>query len=67
MMETPQTGALAGVSDEDWLNQGKADAWAGNPKCAPDSNSEAASLYDLGYCEGKITHPFHSLPTIRQN
>lgn len=39
---------------EDWLNQGKADAWAGKPKQTPEQNPEAASMYDLGYCEGEI-------------
>jgi hypothetical protein len=54
-----ETGiAEAGITDHDWLNQGKADAWAGCPKCPPEKNPEAASLYDLGYSEGKITHPF---------
>ncbi len=39
---------------EDWFNLGKADVWAGRPKQAPEVNSQAASLYDLGYNEGAI-------------
>ena len=42
------------MTDEDWINQGKADAWAGNPKDSPEHNPQAASMYDLGYCEGEI-------------
>ena len=42
------------MTDEDWINQGKADAWSGNPKRAPEHNPQAASMYDLGYCEGEI-------------
>jgi hypothetical protein len=44
------------ITDEEWLNQGKADAWAGQPKQPPSHNSLAASMYDLGYSEGQIKH-----------
>jgi hypothetical protein len=42
------------MSDEDWINQGKADAWAGKSKQTPEHDPQAASMYDLGYCEGEI-------------
>jgi hypothetical protein len=42
------------MTDEDWINQGKADAWAGKPKLSPEHDPQAASMYDLGYCEGEI-------------
>jgi hypothetical protein len=42
------------MTDEEWLNQGKADAWAERPKQPPSHNSLAASMYDLGYSEGQI-------------
>ncbi len=42
------------MTDEDWINQGKADAWAGKPKHSPEHDPQAASMYDLGYCEGEI-------------
>jgi hypothetical protein len=42
------------MSDEDWFNLGKADAWARRPKQPPSQNSLAASMYDLGYSEGSI-------------
>ena len=42
------------MTDEDWINQGKADAWAKKPKQAPEHDPQAASMYDLGYCEGEI-------------
>jgi hypothetical protein len=42
------------MTDEEWLNQGKADAWAGRPKQPPSHDSLAASMYDLGYSEGQI-------------
>ncbi|VEP14911.1 conserved hypothetical protein [Hyella patelloides LEGE 07179] len=46
--------AFAFMNDEDWLNQGKSDAWAGKPKQTPEHDPQAASMYDLGYCEGAI-------------
>lgn len=42
------------MSDEDWIDRGKADAWAGKPKQSPEHDPQAASMYDLGYCEGEI-------------
>lgn len=44
------------MTDNEWFNLGKADAWAHNPKQAPEHDSQAASLYDLGYNEGEIGH-----------
>jgi hypothetical protein len=44
------------MSDEDWFNLGKADAWVGQSKQAPEQ-PQAASLYDLGYTEGAIERP----------
>ncbi len=41
-------------TDEDWLNLGKADAWAGRLKAAPEEDPQDASLYDLGYSEGTV-------------
>ena len=48
--------STAWMTDEDWFNQGKADAWAGKPKQIPEHDPQAASMYDLGYCEGIIEH-----------
>ena len=42
------------MTDEDWINQGKADAWAKKPKHPPEHDPQAASMYELGYCEGGI-------------
>ncbi|MDJ0902189.1 MAG: hypothetical protein QNJ55_25645 [Xenococcus sp. MO_188.B8] len=42
------------MTDEEWINQGKADAWAGKSKQIPEHDPQAASMYDLGYCEGEI-------------
>ena len=42
------------MTDEDWIDQGKADAWAGKSKQTPEHDPQAASMYDLGYCEGEI-------------
>jgi hypothetical protein len=48
------------ISDEDWINLGKADAWDGKPKSPPELDPQAASMYDLGYCEGGIAQsPLH--------
>jgi GUN4-like len=38
-----------GMTDEDWFNLGKSDAWAGKPKMSPEQDSQAASMYDLGW------------------
>ena len=48
---------MSGMTDEDWFNLGKADAWAGQPKIPPDASAQAASLYDLGYSEGMFEKP----------
>ena len=42
------------MTDEEWINKGKADAWEGKPKQSPEHDPQAASMYDLGYCEGEI-------------
>lgn len=42
------------ITDEDWIDRGKADAWAGKSKKSPEHDPQAASMYDLGYCEGEI-------------
>ncbi|MBW4676408.1 MAG: hypothetical protein KME52_21045 [Desmonostoc geniculatum HA4340-LM1] len=41
------------MTDEDWFSLGKSDAWAGRSKMSPEQDSQAASMYDLGYSEGK--------------
>jgi Holliday junction resolvasome RuvABC DNA-binding subunit len=43
------------LTDEDWFNIGKEDAWSRRPQQAPEHDPQAASLYDLGYNEGEIT------------
>ena len=47
----------AHMSDRDWMDKGKSDAWAGKPKQSPEHDPQAASMYDLGYCEGEIERP----------
>jgi hypothetical protein len=47
------------MTQEDWFNLGKEDAWCGRPKCSPEQDPQAASLYDLGYSEGVIEKPRH--------
>ncbi len=42
------------ITAEDWFNKGKTDAWSGHTKSAPEHDAQAASMYDLGYCEGII-------------
>ena len=42
------------LTDRDWIDKGKADAWDGKPKHPPEHDPQAASMYDLGYCEGEI-------------
>ncbi|MBD2347000.1 hypothetical protein [Anabaena subtropica] len=44
------------MTHEDWFSLGKSDAWAGKPKVPPEQDALAASMYDLGYSEGEITH-----------
>ncbi|MBD2255922.1 hypothetical protein [Nostoc parmelioides] len=46
-----------GMSNEDWVNLGKSDAWEGKPKAPPEHDTEAASMYELGYIEGEIEKP----------
>lgn len=46
--------SIQGMSDRDWIDRGKADAWAHKPKHPPEHDPQAASMYDLGYCEGEI-------------
>ncbi|MBD2415512.1 hypothetical protein FACHB389_20110 [Nostoc calcicola FACHB-389] len=41
------------MTDEDWFSLGKSDAWSGQSKISPEQDSQAASMYDLGYSEGK--------------
>lgn len=45
------------MSDEEWFNLGKSDAWEGKNKQPPEQDCQAASMYELGYCEGKIERP----------
>ncbi|WP_442856272.1 hypothetical protein [Fischerella sp. NIES-3754] len=54
MQKTMQNKSGSGITDEDWFNLGKSDAWAGQPKIPPQQDSQAASMYELGYCEGEI-------------
>jgi hypothetical protein len=56
----------SGMTDEDWFSLGKSDAWAGKPKTPPQQDVEAASMYELGYSEGKIEHPPTQTPLIQQ-
>lgn len=42
------------MSDRDWIDKGKADAWANKVRQPPEHDPQAASMYDLGYCEGEI-------------
>ncbi|WP_315786642.1 hypothetical protein [Fischerella sp. JS2] len=51
---TSENKSGSGMTDEDWFNLGKSDAWVGQPKVPPQENSQAASMYELGYCEGEI-------------
>ena len=44
----------ASMSDRDWIDKGKSDAWEGKAKQPPEHDPQAASMYDLGYCEGEI-------------
>jgi hypothetical protein len=47
----------SGMTNEDWFNLGKSDVWAGKAKVPPEADSQAASMYELGYCEGEIKRP----------
>jgi outer membrane protease len=42
------------MTDRDWIDKGKADAWDGKGKHPPEHDPQSASMYDLGYCEGEI-------------
>lgn len=44
------------LTEEDYFNLGKSDAWAGKSKCPPEDTVEGAELYDLGYNEGNIEY-----------
>ncbi|MFN6517198.1 MAG: hypothetical protein RMY29_022190 [Nostoc sp. CreGUA01] len=48
---------ISQMNDEDWFNLGKSDAWAGKSKISPEQDSQAASMYDLGYSEGETQRP----------
>ncbi|BCL39742.1 hypothetical protein [Nostoc sp. MS1] len=37
-----------------WSTSRKSDAWEGKPKAPPEHDTEAASMYELGYSEGEI-------------
>jgi hypothetical protein len=56
MNKTTKNTLDSGMADEDWFSLGKSDAWARKPKVPPEQNAQAASMYDLGYAEGEITH-----------
>ncbi|MEL6786875.1 MAG: hypothetical protein AAFO76_05575 [Cyanobacteria bacterium J06607_15] len=45
------------MTDREWMDKGKADAWAGKQRQPPEHDPQAASMYDLGYCEGEIERP----------
>ncbi|GAX38953.1 hypothetical protein [Nodularia sp. NIES-3585] len=55
---------ISGMTDEDWFNLGKSDAWAGKHKVPPEQDAQAASMYDLGYSEGEIKHPPTETPEV---
>jgi hypothetical protein len=57
MNKTKNDRYNAYLTDEDWFNLGKADAWGQKPRTPPEQNPQAASLYDLGYSEGTIERP----------
>ncbi|AFY75900.1 hypothetical protein Ple7327_0444 [Pleurocapsa sp. PCC 7327] len=57
MNKTTTNSSKVFLTDEDWFNLGKADAWAGKPMSPPEDDSRAATLYQLGYSEGKIERP----------
>ena len=42
------------ITDRDWIDRGKSDAWAKKPRQPPEHDPQAASMYDLGYCEAEI-------------
>ena len=57
--------SIESMSDEDWIDRGKADAWANKPRQPPEHDPQAASMYDLGYCEGEIERSPVALPIHR--
>ncbi|QKQ76401.1 hypothetical protein [Nostoc sp. TCL240-02] len=57
MIKTTENTFGSEMNNEDWFSLGKSDAWAGKTKVPPEQDSQAASMYDLGYCEGKIKRP----------
>ncbi len=57
MTKTTENTFGSGMTNEDWFNLGKSDVWAGKAKVPPEQDSQAASMYELGYCEGEIKHP----------
>ncbi|ABA25049.1 conserved hypothetical protein (plasmid) [Trichormus variabilis ATCC 29413] len=66
MNNTTKNTLSSEMSDEDWFNLGKSDAWAGKPKTPPEQDAQAASMYDLGYSEGEIKHPPTATPKAQQ-
>ncbi|MEA5567504.1 hypothetical protein [Anabaena sp. UHCC 0399] len=66
MNKTTKNTLGSGMSDEDWFSLGKSDAWAGKPKVPPEQDAQAASMYDLGYSEGEITHSPTETPKAQQ-
>jgi hypothetical protein len=55
---------LRHLTNQDWFSVGKEDAWCGRPKQSPEHDTEAASLYDLGYSEGEI-EPAPTLSSVQ--
>lgn len=45
------------MSDQEWFDRGKEDAWLGRSKQPPEHDPNAASFYDLGYSEGEVERP----------
>lgn len=43
---------------DDGFSRGKEDGLLGRSKQPPEDDPEQSSLYDLGYSEGSIQHPF---------
>lgn len=54
------------MSDREWMDRGKSDAWAGKSRQPPE-DPRAASMYELGYCEGEIERsPVQSTKTEQE-
>lgn len=47
-----QTKLVSWITDEDWYNLGKFDAWALRAKQPPEEDLQAKSVYLLGYNDG---------------